>query len=181
MRSWNRLDILLIGFALLVILAVLGQRVFQHQQLSAEAEEVHGNIISSADAVEKFFRNTNSWFPSVDQQNAITRVYNDPFNDNEVIYQGLDLTRLSIDANHGLVLQLVRYDSSLDGVVPKHLFETPFGNGDPYLRILTDYGSQATREAEVLKRVQSRLPAQSIAEVDDHLYIVDLRRLIHAK
>lgn len=176
--AWTRLDFILVSAAVLISLAVISYRVSQHTRFETDATSITTNIETVAAAVEKYRGNTGRWFP-VDLENSTSvLVYPDPFRPGAKPYQGLPAEILSRDNNAGLVMQLVRFEPEADPVFPVHLFDRPYEAGEPYLRILLDYGKRGQTETEILMRAQSRLPANSIGEVDDHYYVVDLRRLI---
>ncbi|MEK9823965.1 MAG: hypothetical protein VW840_17500, partial [Gammaproteobacteria bacterium] len=65
-----------------------------------------------------------------------------------------------------------------DRAFPLHLFEVPYQQDEPYLRVLLDYGARGQVETEIMMRVQEQLPDGILGEVDDHYYVVDLRKLI---
>lgn len=180
MSHWSRLDVALVSLALVLTMALLGYRVVQHQQLSSAAQQVHNNILDTASSVNQLFIHTDHYFP-ISEGNTSTRIYNDPFDVKESTYQGLDLKKLKPGSNHGLVLQLVRFDAAEDKLVGQHLFNISFQDGDPYLRIFTDYGKNSRVESEILHRLENSLPPQSLVEIDDHLYAVDLRRLLNVE
>ena len=149
-------------------------------RLTSAANQTAENIHAITAAVRHYHSNTGRWFPEQEGQETQTQapqMYIDIFNKNKFHYQGLDERWLWRENNQGLVLQLVRFDSNSS--LPTHLFDAHYKNDEPYLRILLDYGERFAIESEILMRVQKQLPDGALAEIDDHYYIVDLRRLSH--
>jgi len=175
---WTRLDLALVASALVISLAVIAYRVSQHTRFENAAADIISNVYTVAGAVNQFHGNTGRWFPAGTTGEDRTQVYPDPFHPDAKPYQGLAAETLSRDNNAGLVIQLVEFQPEADPAFPVHLFSQPYRAGEPYLRILLDYGERGQTETEILIRAQNRLPANIIGEVDDHYYVIDLRRLI---
>lgn len=180
MKGWTHLDRLLTGAALLITFALVGHRLYEHFRFEHAADQVFTNITAVADAVSTYHSNTGRWFPVSRGENSRMRVFLDPFHEAVPEYQGLNQEWLWRENNFGMVLQLVRFDPKLDQAIPIHLFLKSYQLNQPYLRVLTDYGPGNQAETEVLIRVQNKLPEGSVAEVDDHYYVIDLRRLMNA-
>ena len=177
--QWTKLDLVLVACAVLISLAVIVNRFSQHYQFESAARELADNIYSVAESVGKYHDKTGDWFPASNGSSGEMLVYPDPFNPGAKPYQGIPAEVLSRQNNAGLVMQLVRFQPESDSAFPVHLFEVSFRAGEPYLRILLDYGARGQAETEILMRVQERLPSGIVGEVDDHYFIVDLRRLIN--
>lgn len=178
---WTRLELVLISTAVLLSLLMLGYRSYQYFQFENAADQITSRILQIAGAVETYHEKTGRWFPIDPETNSEIRVFPDPFDDKMPEYQGLDQTVLDRESNSGVILQLVRFSPDRNQSVPVHLFDSPFQANDPYLRVLLDYGQLNQAESETLIRVQERLPAGSIAELDDHYYVIDIRRFFNAK
>ncbi len=178
MKTWTRFDILLVIMPLALALLLGGHRIYEHVRYERAADQVEENITEIATAVSSFHYQTGNWFPAASNARQV-RVYLDPFHVQGMDYQGLDQELLWRENNFGMVLQLVRFDPALDRAIPIHIFDVPFETGEPYLRVLIDYGANMPVEREILLRVQSRLPDKSLAEIDDHYYVIDLRRLVN--
>lgn len=178
---WTRLDFGLTMLALLLALLVLGHRAYELFYLNSAAGQVMGNIEQVAESVEKYHNKTGRWFPPADTNWSGAQVYPDPFHHDRTRYQGLDEELLWFEHNFGIVLQLIRFDAAGVLTVPANLFEQPFRFDEPYLRVLLDYDSEGRVEIEILDRLESRLPQGALAELDDHYYVIDLRRIIDVK
>jgi len=179
--AWTRLDRVLVVIPIVLFLMVLGWRAYVLLQLNDAADQVAENIRSVAKAAENYQAGTGRWFPlDAEEVGGARRVmiYMDVFDESNPSYQGLNDAWLRRENNSGLVLQLVKYELETSDL-PGHLFAVPYVDGEPYLRVLLDYGSRFLAESEIMLRVQALLPAGAIAEVDDHYYVVDLRRLVN--
>ena len=174
---WNRLELLLVGLAVTMTILLIGHRSYQHLYLERATDQISANIHDIAKGIQTYHRKTGRWFPKDVNGSGSIRVFPDPFHPNSPDYQGLEASSFDRASNYGVVLQLVRFDPTKDTVVPVHLFEAPFARDEPYLRLLLDYGERSQVETEILIRVQARLPLHAIGEVDDHYYVVDIRRL----
>ncbi|XOV86925.1 MAG: hypothetical protein ACFHX7_18410 [Pseudomonadota bacterium] len=172
---------MLMGLAIVLTVSMLGYRAYQHIRYELEADQVTQNIQAVADAVKQFHDNTGRWFPKPKETETRMRVYLDPFHESTPDYQGLNQEWLWRENNFGMVLQLVKFAPGVDTSLTRHLFAEPFRKYEPYLRVLLDNGPKSLDEAEILVRVQNRLPDGSIAIVDDNYFVVDLRRLIHVE
>lgn len=171
---WTRLDVTLVVVPLIVAALFIGNRLYGEFRLYRAATQVVEHIESIAGAVETFHDHTGRWFPDG------MRVYLSRFTEEPGSYQGIQPEWLYLENNAGMVMELVRYDAIRDRNLPYHLFAEPFQTGEPYMRILLDYGESHREEAVVLSRVHDKLPAKSMSKVNDHLYILDLRRVIDA-
>ncbi|MFT7246004.1 MAG: hypothetical protein ACI82A_003375 [Candidatus Azotimanducaceae bacterium] len=178
---WTRFDLLLVSLAVLLMVLMIGYRTEQNLYFANAADDVTSKIAQVAEAVETYHDKTNRWFPMGGATNEEILVFPNPFDHDLPEYQGLDKTVLERKGNYGIILQLVRFSPELNNAVPVHLFNVPFQPSDPYLRVLLDYGQINQRETETLKRVQARLPIGSFAEIDDHHYVIDIRRLFNAE
>ena len=178
---WTRFELLLASMAVLLTVLMLGHRTQQYLYFENAADDITSNITLIAKSVETYHSKTQRWFPIDTETNAELFVFPDPFNIGTLEYQGLDKSVLKREANAGIILQLVRFTPEINQAVPVHLFDTPFQLNDPYLRVLLDYGQLNQAETETLMRVQERLPAGAIAELDDHHYVIDIRRLFHVE
>ncbi len=172
----TRLDLGLAGIALLITLLLIAHQITRDLSLQSQAREVAANITAVAETVSIYYQKTGRWFP--DNPNN-QRIYDNPFDESAVPYQGLDVTRLHRDANAGMVLQLVRYEPTIDRAFFRHPFRVPLAPGEPFLRVLLDYGSSGQTETLVLLRLQELLPPESLVEIDDHYFIIDIRALIN--
>lgn len=177
--SWTRFEVSMISLALLLGFSMLSYRTYQHIYFERAASQIVANINQIADAVENYEKRTGDSFPLSADGESYIRLFPDPFSSATVDFQGVDAELFDRANNHGIVLQLVRFSVQRDRPVPIHLFETPYQVGEPYLRLLLQYGSQGQVESEILIRAQNRMPAFSIGEIDDHYYVVDLRRFIN--
>jgi hypothetical protein len=178
---WNRFELLLVFIAVLLTVVMLGYRTQQHLRLENAADDITSKIFQVAEAAETYHEKTQRWFPVDAETNAEILVFPNPFDDDQPEYQGLDKAVLEREGSTGVILQLVRFAPELDNAVPVHLFDSPFQSNDPYLRVLLDYGQLGQAETETLIRVQERLPTGSIAELDDHHYVIDIRRLFNVE
>jgi hypothetical protein len=178
---WTRLELTLVSLAVLLSLLMLGHRTYQHLYFENAADQITSRILQIAGAVETYHEKTGHWFPMNPETNSEIRVFPDPFDDEMPEYQGLDQTVLEREGNAGVILQLVRFAPDQYQAVPVHLFSSPFKANEPYLRVLLDYGQLNQAETETLIRVQARLPAGAIAELDDHYYVIDIRRFFNGK
>ena len=177
--SWTKWDLTLVTLALSVAFVIAGYRGWQHYQLEKAAIEVTTNVFEVAGSVKDFRSKTGQWFPASNGESARVRIYPDPFSPDARPYQGLETELLSRDKNTGLTLQLVRFEPSKDRLFPIHLFDTPYQKDEPYLRVLLSYGRLGQVETEIMMRVQSKLPPGSLGEIDDHYYVIDMRKLIN--
>lgn len=178
---WTRLELTLVSLAVLLSLLMLGHRTYQHLYFENAADQITSRILQIAGAVETYHEKTGRWFPMDAKTNSEIRVFPDPFDDEMSEYQGLDQAVLERGSNSGVILQLVRFAPGQYHAVPPHLFESQFQENEPYLRVLLDYGQLNQAETEMLMRVQARLPAGAIAELDDHYYVIDIRRFFNGK
>lgn len=177
---WTRLDILLTALALLLAALMLAHTGYEFIRADRAADQVWENIQGVSSAVERYRQKTGMWFPPTESGKFAGRVFPDPFHPDGAKYQGLDEKLLWFENNFGIISQLTRFDPAVDRTIPANLFEKPFLPGEPYLRVLVDYGKQNQVEESILLRVQTRLPEGALAELDDHYYVIDLRRLINA-
>lgn len=178
---WTLLDLIAVASAALLSLAIAGYRGWQHYEMEMAAHLVTDNILAVARTVDEYHAQTGRWFPPGESAAPVVKIYPDPFNADAKPYQGLDIKRLRRENNAGMVMQLVQFQPKRDRSLPLHLFEVPYLPDQPYLRILLDYGSRGQVETEILMRVQEKLPESILGEIDDHYYVVDLRRLLSAE
>ncbi len=172
----TRLDILLIGVALTLTALALAWRGLEVRQIAQQASDVDSNIQAVAAAVHQYHEETGQWFPEEQTEDRPAQIYPDPFHHHlrPTSYQGLDERWLWFENNHGMLLQLVRFSGNS---LSPHLFNETFKEGEPYLRILLDYGLQEQSETHILMRLERELPQGSIVELDDHYFVIDIRQL----
>lgn len=178
---WTKLELSLVSIAVLLTVLTLGYRTYQHFYFERAAREVTGHIYEIAKATKNYEQKTGRWFPLESTDGRSVQIFPDPFHDDSPTYQGLNEAILERENNHGIVLQLAQFTTSQNATMPVHLFNVPYQRGQPYLRVLIDYGDQSQVETEILMRVQKKLPSGSIAERDDHYYVIDLRELSDAE
>ena len=176
--SWTKFELTMISLALLLGFSMISYRSYQHYYYESAAEQLVANIEKIASSVANYEKRTGRYFPISADGEAFVRLYPNPFDSVSVDFQGVDAALFDRGNNNGIVLQLVRFDLARDRPVSVHLFETPYQVGEPYLRLLLQYGSQGQVESEILIRAQSRMPLFSLGEIDDHYYVVDLRRFL---
>ncbi|MGB0692978.1 MAG: hypothetical protein ACPGPD_09710 [Pseudomonadales bacterium] len=176
--QWTRMDLAAVALASLISVFVIAYRSWLHYEYETAANQVTANVLAVAASVHDFHENTGRWFPMATGRKDRVQAYPDPFHPDARPYQGLDVERLRRENNSGLVLQLVRHQPRKDRAFPLHLFEVPYQQDEPYLRVLLDYGGRGQVETEIMMRVQEQLPDGILGEVDDHYYVVDLRKLI---
>lgn len=178
---WTRFELVLVAIAVLLSVMMLGYRTQQYLYFENAADDITSNIFEVAQAVETYHEKTQRWFPIDVETNTRILVFPDPFHAGKLEFQGINKAVLDRQANAGVILQLVRFAPELNHAVPVHLFDSPFQPNDPYLRVLLDYGELNQAETETLMRVQERLPVGTIAELDDHHYVIDIRRLFNVE
>lgn len=178
---WTRLDLAVVLTAALISATVISYRTWQHLTFGFAAKEILETITTVATTVEQYRKKSGDWFPPSEAGDRRVQVYPDPFNPNAKPYQGLDTELLSQENNAGLVIQLARFQHGVTTDFPVHLFHEPYLDGEPYLRVLLDYGKRGQVETEILIRVQDALPDHVFGEVDDHYYVIDLRRLMNVE
>jgi hypothetical protein len=154
----------------------LGITFFKQAELHSSARQVVENIESIAAAVAVHHQHAGKWFPDKD-----IHVFPDPFREEPQHFQGVNPQWLARDNNFGMVLQLVRFDPDPYGLIKQQLFSKPYLENDPYIRILLGYGASEQVALARLREIRLRLPENSMIRVDDHYYVVDLRRIIHGE
>ena len=174
----TRLDGLLISIALSLACLALVYRGYEYWVLDQRADQVIENIENVAKAVHHYHEQTGRWFP-VEQEDRPAQIYPDPFHHSimSTTYQGLDERWLWLENNFGMVLQLVRFEIDSETRVTQHVFDESMKDGEPYLRLLLDYGKRSKTDTRVLMALQDRLPAGALSELDDHYYVLDIRNL----
>ena len=174
----TKLDILFGAVAVGLTVLLLGTRLFNYMQLQSDADEMYRNLQSISTAVHEFKAQTGEWFPEATSASAMFS-FPDPFNFPRVSdqYQGLEDQWFSTENNHNMIVQLVRFDSERANRVTRHLFQHALSDGEPFIRILLPYGNETTTDTRILLMLQDQLPPQSLAEVDDHYFVLDLRQL----
>jgi hypothetical protein len=173
-RTWTRLDILCVGVGLLLLFSLIGERLYIELEATLQSADVIENINSISKAVHKQKSATSTWFPPGVKKRHI---YIDPFAEQPNIYQGLDARLLWREENYGIVLQLIRFDESYEFEIDSNTFSSPLKTGQPYLRLLLDYGVKTRHETAILRKVEHKLEKASLSQIDDHLYVLDLRAL----
>lgn len=146
----------------------------------AAADDVVGNVRAIADAVRRHQAETGGWFPERwlvrrDGSPGTLQIYPDVFARQPLEYPGLESELFDHDANHGIVLQLVRFGPTRDLGAGAGLLRPPLRSGDPYLRFLLDYGPTLADERALMAVLVDRLGAHRFTRVEDHLYVMDLR------
>jgi hypothetical protein len=179
MPSWTRLDRLLIVLAFVFPGWVITSMLLARADTYIAEEQVLANITAVAGTVRDYHQATGRWFPLVPHGNRAVRVYLNPFDDLAPDYQNLNNEWLWRENNHGMVLQLVGYDEPRDRWLGSHQFKLPFKQGEPYIRILVDYGSAGDTETAILRRLETEFAAGLLAKLDDHLYVLDIRGLVN--
>ncbi len=177
----TRLDTFLVSLAVGLTILLLCTRLFNYLQLQAEADQIHSNIQAIAETVHEFKEQTGQWFP----QKAASEEYTfpDPFRYHHVAtkYQGLEERWFTPGQNHGIIIQLVRFDSSKESRLTRHIFETALKNGEPYIRMLLHNRDSMETKSTVVMMLQNKLPAGTLAEINDHYFVVDIRELQDAE
>jgi hypothetical protein len=176
----TRLDLLLIGIALVLTVVALTWRGLEYWRINSQTDEVFQNILAVAHAVHEYHDSTGRWFPEENDEGRPVQLYPDPFHHRKIStsYQGLDERWLWLENNYGMVLQLIKFDESRVRI-SRYLFDESLGDGEPYIRILLDYGKNSQTETRLLMQLQDKLPAGAMIELDDHYFVIDVRQLRH--
>jgi hypothetical protein len=173
-RNWTQLDVLCVGVGLLLLFSLIGQRLYIELEATLQSADVIENINSVSKVVHKQKSATSTWFPPDIRKR---HTYIDPFAEQPYIYQGLDERLLWREENYGIVLQLVRFDESYEFEIDSNTFSSPLKDGEPYLRLLLDYGIKTRHETAIMRKIERKLEKTSLSRIDDHLYVLDLRAL----
>ena len=176
MKTWTRLDLLAVGTALLISLVMLGDRLYTHLKLEQSAGSVAINLFAIADAVNEYHEHTGRWFPE-ELDDRPLNIFPDPFHENSPSYQGLNEAWMLRENNAGLLLQLVRFDPDIETQI--HLFDAPLREHEVYLRILLDYDDEGKIESESMILLRNQLPQNTMVQIDDHYFAIDMKRLFN--
>ena len=176
--DWTKFDVALVLSAVIVLVAMLSVRIYTEVQIDQAAKVVIANIRAINKVVHDQYLNTGRWFPKQtenDDRNH-TLVYLDPFTANPPVYQNLDESWLRRESNYGIVLQLVRHDVTNDHVVDTNIFPDQLKTGEPYLRLLVEYGAGADLETAILHKAANQF-GDLLVKIHNHLYVLELREL----
>ncbi len=172
--EWTKLDVTLVSSAVILMIAMVSMRIYTEIHIYQAVNVVMTNIKAINAVVQYQYKNTGRWFPIQSDDGKRALVYLDPFTENPPVYQNLDESRLRRESNYGIVLQLVRHDINGDHVVDTNVFHDMLKTGEPYLRILVEYGSGADLETAILRALGEDF-GDALVKIHNHLYVLDLR------
>ncbi|MFT4721580.1 MAG: hypothetical protein ACI9SB_002757 [Candidatus Azotimanducaceae bacterium] len=178
-NGWTRLDLMAVTLALVFPIITTGSLITTYLQSYWAETQVLSNVEGIAGVLREYHQATGRWFPLPDTEHDQARLYLNPFDDNAPQYQKLNEEWLWRENNHGMVLQLVNYDEVKDRWLSEQVFLRPFQHGEPYLRILLDYGDAGGQESNILRRLEDEYAEDILAKLDDHLYVLDLRVIVN--